>query len=607
MGAGLDWKTSLQELSAEHGLGVPEYVIEDDGPDHMKTFTAQVRVGEQLYGHGTGRSKKEAEQRPPRRRTGRRRLSRRPTAELPSRAPLTAEPCRSSPRSRSSAPASSAHVVGRTHRRGRGAAPASRAPGPARLRRLRRRADRAHASRPPGAAASTSGCPSTTATPSLGHLGMSGQMLVQPPGRPDERHLRVRFTLTTDDGPLELRFVDQRMFGGLLGLRRAAPSCRPRSPTSRATRSTRSSTRPTFVRRVRRRTARHQAAAARPGAVSGVGNIYADEALWRARLHGERPGDRLTAAQVRELLGHAREVMTEALAQGGTSFDALYVNVNGESGYFDRSLHAYGREGEPCERCGTPIRAGRVHEPVVVLLPDLPAARRAPAGRSRPRRAAVPQVRPVRDRRWDSWRWPENPDRPPPRKGFHGQGADRPHDHRPADPARLASENVASAPAGRRPGGPGAPAPGRERRPGVRWTPRRPSSIRRCPLDVAGDAACLTRHHRRRSGSSRRPVPEDRAGRRHAVATRLTSCEHHRSSRRSSRPSGHAASGGCSRRRGPPTSATASRWPPGRCWSPRRPATRCWSPWRRCSSGCRGCCSACTPARWPTGSTAGCW
>jgi formamidopyrimidine-DNA glycosylase len=90
--------------------------------------------------------------------------------------------------------------------------------------------------------------------------------------------------------------------------------------------------------------------------VSGVGNIYADEALWRARIHGERPGDRLTRAQVVELLGHARDVMTDALAQGGTSFDALYVNVNGESGYFDRSLHAYGREGEPCDRCGRAVR-----------------------------------------------------------------------------------------------------------------------------------------------------------------------------------------------------------------------------------------------------------
>jgi formamidopyrimidine-DNA glycosylase len=90
--------------------------------------------------------------------------------------------------------------------------------------------------------------------------------------------------------------------------------------------------------------------------VSGVGNIYADEALWRARIHGERPGDRLTATQVRELLRHAREVMVAALGEGGTSFDALYVNVNGASGYFDRALHAYGREGEPCDRCGTPLR-----------------------------------------------------------------------------------------------------------------------------------------------------------------------------------------------------------------------------------------------------------
>jgi formamidopyrimidine-DNA glycosylase len=90
--------------------------------------------------------------------------------------------------------------------------------------------------------------------------------------------------------------------------------------------------------------------------ISGVRNIYAAEALWRARLHGERAGEKLTAVQVRELLGHARDVMNEALGQGGTSFDTLYVNVNGESGYFDRSLHAYGREGEPCDRCGAPMR-----------------------------------------------------------------------------------------------------------------------------------------------------------------------------------------------------------------------------------------------------------
>jgi formamidopyrimidine-DNA glycosylase len=111
-----------------------------------------------------------------------------------------------------------------------------------------------------------------------------------------------------------------------------------------------------FVRRVRRRSSGVKRQLLDQNLVSGVGNIYADEALWRARIHGERSGDRLTAGQVRELLGHAREVMLAALGQGGTSFDALYVNVNGESGYFDRSLHAYGRESLPCERCGAPIR-----------------------------------------------------------------------------------------------------------------------------------------------------------------------------------------------------------------------------------------------------------
>ncbi len=189
----------------------------------------------------------------------------------------------------------------------------------------------------------------------LGHLGMSGQMLLHHPGAPDERHLRVRFTLATADGPLEMRFVDQRMFGGLLVSDGGAEL-----PTE-ITHIGRDPLDPDFdeadfVRRVRRRASAIKRQLLDQSLVSGVGNIYADEALWRASVHGERPGDRLTAAQVREIVGHARDVMTDALAQGGTSFDALYVNVNGESGYFDRSLHAYGREGEACERCGTPIR-----------------------------------------------------------------------------------------------------------------------------------------------------------------------------------------------------------------------------------------------------------
>ncbi|MFC5179142.1 bifunctional DNA-formamidopyrimidine glycosylase/DNA-(apurinic or apyrimidinic site) lyase [Nocardioides taihuensis] len=189
----------------------------------------------------------------------------------------------------------------------------------------------------------------------LGHLGMSGQLLVQRPGAPDERHLRVRMVLAGPDDVLELRFADQRMFGGL-SVSEGGAELPPeiahiaRDPLDPAFDDEE------FVARVRRRQAGVKRLLLDQGLISGVGNIYADESLWRARLHGERPGDRLTRPQVRLLLGHAREVMTDALGQGGTSFDALYVNVNGESGYFDRSLDAYGREGEPCRRCGTPIR-----------------------------------------------------------------------------------------------------------------------------------------------------------------------------------------------------------------------------------------------------------
>jgi len=90
--------------------------------------------------------------------------------------------------------------------------------------------------------------------------------------------------------------------------------------------------------------------------ISGVGNIYADEALWRTKLHFARAADRLRSGEISRLIAAVREVFAEALTAGGTSFDSLYVNVSGESGYFDRSLNVYGREGEPCARCGTPIR-----------------------------------------------------------------------------------------------------------------------------------------------------------------------------------------------------------------------------------------------------------
>ena len=189
----------------------------------------------------------------------------------------------------------------------------------------------------------------------LGHLGMSGQLLVQPPDSPPERHLRVRLALDGAAEGRELRFVDQRMFGGLS----VSPGGAELPPE--ISHIARDPLDPefdddAFVATVRKRASGVKRQLLNQNLISGVGNIYADEALWRARLHGERPGERLTAAQVRELLAHARDVMGEALGQGGTSFDALYVNVNGESGYFDRSLHAYGREGEPCDRCGAPVR-----------------------------------------------------------------------------------------------------------------------------------------------------------------------------------------------------------------------------------------------------------
>ncbi|MEU5365314.1 bifunctional DNA-formamidopyrimidine glycosylase/DNA-(apurinic or apyrimidinic site) lyase [Streptomyces sp. NPDC005925] len=189
----------------------------------------------------------------------------------------------------------------------------------------------------------------------LAHLGMSGQLLVQPHSAPDEKHLRIRIRFT-DALDTELRFVDQRTFGGL-SLHETTPEGLPdvighiaRDPLDPLFDDD------AFHRALRRRRSTVKRALLDQSLISGVGNIYADEALWRSRLHYERPTSTLTGPRTRELLGHVRDVMNDALAVGGTSFDSLYVDVNGESGYFDRSLDAYGREGEPCRRCGTPMR-----------------------------------------------------------------------------------------------------------------------------------------------------------------------------------------------------------------------------------------------------------
>ncbi|HEY0486609.1 MAG TPA: bifunctional DNA-formamidopyrimidine glycosylase/DNA-(apurinic or apyrimidinic site) lyase [Mycobacteriales bacterium] len=189
------------------------------------------------------------------------------------------------------------------------------------------------------------------------HLGMSGQLLVQAAAAPDEKHLRVRMTF--GDGGRELRFVDQRTFGGLAvdALVTVDGTVVPttvahiaRDPLDPAFDGA------AFAAGLRRRRTGLKRALLDQTLVSGIGNIYADEALWRARLHYARPTETLTRPAALLLLGHVRDVMTEALAEGGTSFDALYIDVNGQSGYFDRSLNAYGRAGKPCPRCGTPIR-----------------------------------------------------------------------------------------------------------------------------------------------------------------------------------------------------------------------------------------------------------
>lgn len=187
----------------------------------------------------------------------------------------------------------------------------------------------------------------------LGHLGMSGQLLVQPAEAADETHLRVRVSFA-DDGP-QLRFVDQRTFGGLSleSLEDGVPvpvAHIARDPMDPAFDDA------VFLRALRAKQTAVKRALLDQSLISGVGNIYADESLWRAKLHYDKPAASLTRPRAAVLLAEVRAVLGEALAQGGTSFDSLYVNVNGESGYFARSLNAYGRADLPCPRCGTPIR-----------------------------------------------------------------------------------------------------------------------------------------------------------------------------------------------------------------------------------------------------------
>ncbi|MDA8318581.1 MAG: bifunctional DNA-formamidopyrimidine glycosylase/DNA-(apurinic or apyrimidinic site) lyase [Actinomycetota bacterium] len=187
----------------------------------------------------------------------------------------------------------------------------------------------------------------------IAHLGMSGQLLVGDPDRPLSAHVRARITFT--DGGTDLRFVDQRTFGHLTfapggavlpdAIAHIAPD--PLEPDFDDRR---------FADRIRARRTGVKRALLDQTLISGVGNIYADESLWRAGMHWARPTDRLRPVDVDRLLAAVRAVFASAIEAGGTSFDSLYVHVNGQSGYFDRSLAVYGRVGEPCPRCGTPVR-----------------------------------------------------------------------------------------------------------------------------------------------------------------------------------------------------------------------------------------------------------
>jgi formamidopyrimidine-DNA glycosylase len=180
---------------------------------------------------------------------------------------------------------------------------------------------------------------------------MSGQFLIQPKAALDERHLRARFNLGRND----LRFIDQRTFGwvGVEERINNRPTCVQHIAADPF--DSEFDLQETISRFLKKKTEIKRALLDQ-SVMSGVGNIYADEALWRSKMHPETRTEKLDTKRISQLISSATEVMSEALAVGGTSFDDLYINVNGESGYFERSLAVYGQEGEGCPRCGREIR-----------------------------------------------------------------------------------------------------------------------------------------------------------------------------------------------------------------------------------------------------------
>lgn len=213
------------------------------------------------------------------------------------------------------------------------------------------------------------------------HLGMSGQVLLRPRGSDDPR-TRIRLDIAHPaHGPLTVNFVDQRIFGSMaidelvatpdaapggyagdvpIGLRSTSAAPWALGVPAQVAHIARDPLDPAFDERrfldaLGRRRSGIKRALLDQSLISGIGNIYADESLWAARIHYDQPTDRLSRARAKTLLAEVRLVLGKALAEGGTSFDAQYVNVNGASGYFSHSLNAYGRQGRDCPRCGRPI------------------------------------------------------------------------------------------------------------------------------------------------------------------------------------------------------------------------------------------------------------
>jgi formamidopyrimidine-DNA glycosylase len=211
----------------------------------------------------------------------------------------------------------------------------------------------------------------------VGHLGMSGQMLIRTPDYPEDKLNRVTIEFETKSGrPLELRFVDQRIFGSLAiddlvetrdggtggfsnGKNRAKP-WQNLIPVS-AAHIARDPLDESFdqdqvVSKMRNKKSGIKRVLLDQNLVSGIGNIYADESLWLAKLHFDRSADGISKGKLNELMEISKQVLAAAVKQGGTSFDEQYKNVNGEAGYFSQQLYAYGQTDKPCARCQTPIR-----------------------------------------------------------------------------------------------------------------------------------------------------------------------------------------------------------------------------------------------------------